>query len=838
MKLTCPRQPASPARGIALALLATTSFSIATLSAAPAYAQEAASYDIAAGPLPTVLNQFARQAHVELIYDAPLTQSATSPGLKGSFGAAEGLSRILAGTGLTYRQTGPKVFTLERAPTTEAGAVQLGPVRVEGSGDANAVSLTEQRANENPNGPGIGYVASRTTTGAKTNSPIVEIPQSISVVTRQQMNDLMPADINQALRYTVGIAPEIRGVDSHGQGGFSMSMRGFSPDFYMDGLKVDYNIDVFDAFLVDRVEVLSGPASVLYGQASPGGFVNIVSKLPTATPIHQVQFVVGSYGQFRGNLDLGGQLSNSGDLLYRLVVTGLTSGSQVDQVHTKRVSVAPALTWNIGSSTTLTVSGKYIKNFDIGPGTQFPVFGTVLPNSSGNRIPTSFYLGDRNYDHNPETSKFIGYTLEHRFSDSTFFKQNFRYGQSTDSGQRLQLQFVLFPSPDTTDLLRTGLPYSDNIKTLTLDNQIGTSIRLGTATLDLLAGLDYQRFHEYSTIGYDYSAPSIDYTDPVYGISLPVLPVSERYRTNSHLDQLGGYGQATLKWGGLRLMLGGRYDHATIDTTSLSPGDDATPSFSHTSRNKFTWRAGAVYLFENGLAPYASYTTSFQPQVGVVFDGRPYKPTLGEQYEAGLKFQPVGFNGFFTAALYHLVKQNVLSDDPQHPGFSIETGEIRARGVELSAHASLSNNLNFVATYAYTDARITKSDTISFGADGNFGPILGKRPYDVPKNSASFLADYTIKTGPLSGLGFNGGVRYIGPQYGDDTNTFHVKGYTLFDAGLRFDLASLSQALSGATLQINANNLFDKTYVGGCNGPNFCYWGERRNITGTVSYKW
>jgi iron complex outermembrane recepter protein len=220
------------------------------------------------------------------------------------------------------------------------------------------------------------------------------------------------------------------------------------------------------------------------------------------------------------------------------------------------------------------------------------------------------------------------------------------------------------------------------------------------------------------------------------------------------------------------------------------------------------------------------------PTGGADFSGSPFKPTTGQQYEVGMKYQPKNFNAFFTLALFHLTKQNVTTPDPEHDNFSVQTGEIRSRGVELEAAVSLAEGLNLKAAYTYNDVEITKANPDLDGLSAK-----GKRPKTTPDSMASAWLDYTIQGGPLTGLGLGGGVRYVSPTFADDNNTLKNSSYTLFDAALRYDLGRLTPVLKGARLAVNGNNLFNKEYTT-CFTLFDCKWGARRTVIGTLAYRW
>jgi iron complex outermembrane receptor protein len=357
---------------------------------------------------------------------------------------------------------------------------------------------------------------------------------------------------------------------------------------------------------------------------------------------------------------------------------------------------------------------------------------------------------------------------------------------------------------------------------VTLDNQLQANFDTGPLSHTALLGLDYRWDDSEFERGIG-AAPPLDVFDPNYGADISKPDVTTH--TGQKQDQVGVYLQDQIALDHWRLTLSGRHDWVDTTTENFIANTDQQQSSS-----AFSGRAGLNYVFDFGLSPYVSYARSFQPAVGTSFDGAAFKPTTGTQYEAGIKYQPTGTNLALDAAVFTLTQQNVLTADAAagHNGFSVQTGEVRSRGVELDATASLAEGLNLVAAYTYTDADVTQSN----GVDD------GKRVITVPKHQASLWLDYTISAGDFAGLGFGGGVRYFGGTYGDAANTLHIPDYTLVDAMLRYDLGEISTKLKGAKFTVNANNLFNKKYVSTCTGLTACYYGAERLVTANLSYSW
>lgn len=803
-------------RGFSTALLAST---ILVVVADPVQAQTLAqpapaassqartvSFNIPAGPLTGALIAYSSVAGVDLVYDGSLAARASSPGVSGSLTPEEGLRRLLAGTGLTYRFTAANSATLVEAPRTGGDAAVLPVLTVQGQrGDA-----------ENAWGPVSGYTATRSASATKTDTPIIETPQSISIVTRELMEAQAPSNLGAALRYAPGVSAEAFGLDTR-EGG--LRIRGFdasSSGFFRDGLTVkSSNFANFplDPYAAERIEVLRGPSSVMYGQSNPGGLVNFVSKMPTAQPLHEVQLGLGSFDRHEGRFDISEKVDEQGKLAYRLTGLARESGTQVDYVDHDRVFIAPALTWQPNDNTSLTILANYQKD-NAGWGIQFlPAAGTVLPNPNG-RIPSSRFTGEPGLDYYDLTQYAVGYMFEHSLNDVWTLRQNARYSYLQNS------QLGVFGGGFQADLRtldRYGSFGDSELDGFALDNQAQAKFATGAITHTLLLGIDYQRtvFKDRSI---DYAAGSIDVFNPTYGQALgAVTGGSDSINTQK---QIGVYAQDQLKlddrW---VLVLGGRRDSVEAELEDRFNGSSAQKD-SH----DFTGRAGLLYLADNGLAPYVSYSESFNPVADInPATGQPLEPETGRQYELGLKYQTKGRESFVGAAVFDIRRQNYVTYDPvdfdPH-----QTGEIHARGLELEAVAKLTPEIRLVGSYSWLkDFEITKS---------SYPDEVGKRDEAVPEHMASLWLDYRFQQGALTGLGFGAGLRYTGRSYGDDINSFTVPAFTLVDGAVYYDWQAFRFAL-------NASNLFDKEHIAACQTSfSHCYYGEGRKILGTATYRW
>jgi iron complex outermembrane recepter protein len=669
-----------------------------------------------------------------------------------------------------------------------------------------------------------GYVASDSTLATKTDTPLLETPQSISVITRDQLDAQAPQSINEALRYAPGVVPESQGNTSSFWNSSSLQIRGFIPSIYQDGLTDDATGNtLLDAYFYQRIEVLEGPSSVLYGQGNPAGIVNVESKRPTASSLHELQLGFGTYGRYEGNFDFSGPLQ-SPHLLYRLTGVGFTEGSQTWFIHPERLAVAPALTWIPDSRTSLSFLTNYTYNPEVGAYASVPALGSALPNPNG-KIAVGFFPGDPNFNMTKQSFIQAGDVFTRSFDHDWRIDQNFRFTGNKDHADMIWPEDL---EADNAMLDRYSFIRHTIFNSFLSDNRVAKVLQTGKIRQTFLAGVNYTHYSEHWKWG-SADDPPINVFHPVYYQQVVVPQITGFESTID--DQTGIYFQDQASLGHLRLSFGGRQDW-------LSYNDTTNGTATKQDADKFTVRTGAVYLLGDGIAPYFSYATSFQPDIGLTEAGTALPPTTGKQYEGGIKYQPAHTNVLITAAVYDLAQQNVGTPDPQNPNFTIPVGEIESKGFELQGHSTLGHRISMVASYAYTDSKYSRSNASGVALDGTVEPTQGKYQYGVPLNLASFWADYNLPFLSLNGLGVSAGSRFVGASWGDSVNSFKVPGATLFDGALHYDFPSDSGLLHGARLQINASNIGNRAYVASCYATDGCYYGSKLSIYGTMRYRW
>ena len=779
-------------------------------------------YAIPAGPLAGALTRFGRDAGVMLSFSTEQTSGLQSKGLSGSHGVQSGLRALLAGTGLeaVAQANGGYVLRNEVAPPPAPAPSANAPRDTEST--LPAVQVSAARSPETATGPVRGYVARRSAVATKTDTPIIETPQSISVVTSDQMTAQNAQSVSDALRYSAGVLAEANGPDPRADvivvRGFDTGMR----DSFRDGLR-SYAFNnqggtVFEPYGLERIEVLRGPSSILYGQGGAGGLVNLVSKRPTTEPVREVQVKVGSEGRKQLAGDFGGALTQDGEWSYRLTGLVRESGTFIDHVQDDRTYLAGALTWRPSAATSITWLADHQRN-ERGQGYQaLPRVGTLDANPNGD-IPTHRFLGEPGFDKFDQARTSIGYLLEHRVGDQLTLRQNLRH-QRMDSD--VNTIYMTGLKPDNRTVGRFGSRGEEEVTNTVLDNQAQLKWQHSLVEHTTLLGFDVQRMRNESRAEYG-AFSDLDVYAPVYGQS----PISLALGADTHqrLRQTGVYLQDQIRidktW---VATLGARRDSVRMNT------DDRFNSERTTSKDGATTsRVGLVYLAPMGWAPYISYSESFVPVAGTGFDGKPFKPETGTQREIGVRYQPSGSIFSATASLFDLTRQNVTTADLEHINFNTQRGEVNSRGFELEAKANLRQGWDLIGNYARGSVKLTRDN---YGNEGN-------QLNSVPRTIASAWVMYTAQDGALAGLGVGLGARHVGSTFSNDENTSRTPSYTLADLVVRYDLSHLGGGWEGWRAALNVSNLFDKTYVATCGYyGDGCKYGYRRNAVLTMTYDW
>lgn len=672
------------------------------------------------------------------------------------------------------------------------------------------------------------YVVEESSVGTKTQTSILETPQSVSVITRQQMDLMKPTSSSAALRYTAGATSERYG----GFGSYldMTRIRGIDADYYLDGLRMISNpgswLSQVDPWSLERVEVLRGPAAAIYGQGTGGGIVNQVSRKPQDISSHELSLQYGSFNRKQFGFDSTGAIDDDHSLLYRFTASGLDTQGQIEDSRHRRVYLAPSLTWRPSDQATWTVLATYSYEPNIPDYNSLPANLLGLNNSPYQQVDRHRNYTDGNFSDSSRHQKSLTSLFEYQLTNGWTFNSNARYMNVHSNIQRgVVYGYQLVDEQPLLKAYDELTPAKVNI--FSMDNNISGDIDVGPTRHTLLAGIDFSKGSLKSAL-YSVGPVLIDPYGPNYRPDLnPDFTASRAapWKNTQDLTRTGVYLQDQIVWDRWYLTLNGRHDWSRTDhqTNSYSPVAVRTRQ----TDEKWTGRAGLSYQFDIGLAPYVSYATSFDPLLGSGYDGKAFLPVETKQKEIGIKYHPQGSKTLLSAALFELTQTNVKTSDAEHLGFNTQAGEVRTRGIDLQATAEVIHNLNLITSYSWLDNELIRD-----------AKYKGHSLTQVPAHSAAAWLDYRFDAGTLAGLQVGSGIRYLGSSYGNPENTFKVPATSLVDMMIGYDLGQLTSELAGASLAVNVNNLTNKQYVASCTSAMYCFVGQDRTITATIDYRW
>ncbi|WP_176158112.1 TonB-dependent siderophore receptor [Burkholderia multivorans] len=721
--------------------------------------------------------------------------------------AAASVAFGAAAAGQAFAQTAPAANAQAAAPNAaSAGTLPAITVNAASEGDGT-----------------VGLVVKRSRTGTKTDTPIEEIPQTINVVTAQQIEMTGATDVNTALRYVPGFSS----YGSDNRSDWYAALRGFTPTAYVNGLQVPNTLNLaswrVDPYMIDSITVLRGPTSVLYGAGDPGAIVDVKTKLADGERVREAGVEIGNYARKQFMIDVGDKLDPDGKYAYRFVGVARDGNAVTGPNNDQRVALAPSFRWRPNADTSLTLSATYLQDWGDISSNFLPAAGTVLPNPNG-QITKDIYEGDGNFNYYRKKQWSLGYQFEHNLNSMWTFRQNTRWMHlSLDNASVFANGFV---GEDMADVSRWAGLFQMNYSRFDIDNNLEGRFGTGPFEHTLLLGFHYNR-QTATDSEWLAAAPALNLYNPVYvPVTMGVFSdpdATSRTNTYTTMNTFGLYAQDQIKWNRWTLTLGGREDWVNMRMDDRAAGTQSKADVS-----AFTGRVGLTYQAGYGLSPYISYSTSFNPIIGVsLLDGGVPKPTRGRQIEAGLRWQPPGKNLMLNAAIYQINQTNGVTPalPTQDPGGtkSVQTGEVRARGIELSATGKVTPNLSLIASYAYQDVKVVQANDAT----------LNNWPVDIPRprQMASLWADWTWHTGPLAGFGLGGGVRYQSASAGAADNSLTVSSYTLIDAAVHYDVRNWRFA-------VNATNLFNRHYISGCQSTSVCMFGNDRTVIATAKYNW
>jgi len=735
----------------------------------------------------TVTNIDAKTVRVTVVGDTALP---TVELFDDNAGLVFGVNSAATATQPSQQPQTPEAQTPAQTPQEEPAAQQDEPIELVVTGEQD------------------GYRVPNTTTGTRTDTPLRDIPQSIQVVPQQVLRDQQVTRLDDALRNVPGVNQAF----NFGPTG-SFTIRGFdavSTNSLRDGLIDPLATEVTELSSIEQVEVLKGPASVLFGLGNPGGTVNIVSKRPLSDPFYAIDATIGSYSFYRGAVDLSGPLNDSKTVLYRLNAAYRNSGSFVDFFNGESLNISPVVSVALSESTNLVLEGEYIKTRD-SYASGVPVIGSVLPNPNG-EVSRNRNFGEPT-DEFEQTITRLGYQLEHKFDDNWSLRNAFRF-TFRDYSDRLTIPSTL--DEDNETLNRTSREYDLENSNYNFTTSVVGKFATGSIQHQVLFGFDLNRLENLSPRFAEREAATINIFNPVYG--QPPEPVfSSESNDRSITNSLGIYLQDQVALAdSLKLLLGVRFDafdrkYEDFTNNIESSGSDSA----------FSPRFGIVYQPIPAISLYASYTSSFTPPNGTFFFDvdSTLEPERGTQYEVGVKAD-LSDRLSATLAFYDLTRTNVLVDDPDNQGFQIQVGEQNSQGIELNLTGEILPGWNIYAGYAYTDARITEDTTFT----------AGNRLPNSANHSFNLWTAYEIQQGELQGLGAGIGLFFVGDRAGDLDNSYDVPSYVRTDAAIFYNQDKFRVAL-------NFKNLFDVDYFESALNSNRVYYGQPFTVQGTISWR-
>ncbi|WP_104036952.1 TonB-dependent siderophore receptor [Vibrio jasicida] len=732
-------------------------------------------------------------------------------------------------------------------PASMAIAMVLATPQVLAQEDENLVVIGLQE--DSAVGPDFSYLGAKSRTATKMDLAINETPRAVSVVTREQMDDRASISVSDALQYTPSIQTNYFGEDNKQDWFIIRGFKQANSGLYQDGTRL-YSSGFYswqiDPFALERVEVLRGAASVLYGQNPPGGVINLVSKRPQFDGgSGQVSLEYGSEDRKQISLDVNSEVNEK--LAVRVQGLARKNGTRVDGVEAERFLIAPSLTYKFTDMSEITLLTSYQKD-DSGPYLQFlPVEGTLKPNKNG-KISDSLAIGNTDWETFEREQLSLGYEFSHRFNDTTSFVQSTRYSQMEVNLRQMYsyvyaadvpgLGPLLDPLNERKSILRAATTEDGSSDAFNIDNRLIHNMKWGSVEHNLMVGIDYQMV---SIDGKDFASdplvadgdsilttpigmlpdPRFDVFNPSYSdnvwlldsTTLQPLTDADKQRTKVDNEQLGIYLQDHMlindKWA---VLLGARYDNTSNEVHNVTTG-----SRTKVDNEEWTLSLGTAYITNSGFTPYFSYSQYFDPIIQQDSAGKPAKPESGDQFEVGVKYQPRSFDGYFNVAAYQATKENLARI---YLNELTQIGKVENKGLELEAVANVTPSLTLLGNIAYVDSEIKEDVNTSW---------VGNTPSQVANTVSSAWAHYRFLEGTFDGLAFGLGARYTGESYGDNTETLKVPGYFLMDA-------TVSYRIGDYKLQVAAKNLADKEYVATCDG--FCWYGDRRNVIANLTYDW
>ena len=677
--------------------------------------------------------------------------------------------------------------------------------------ELQATNVTATADLESAQGPVQGYHATRSASATRTDTAIHETPQSISVVSKDVVEDLGATRLQDALDYAGGVG---RANNFGGQGLTTFTVRGFTTgEFYRNGFPINRGYPTMpDANTLERLEVLRGPATMLYGRGDPGGTFNVVSKQPLAERTVTLGSQLNDQGMKRGTLDASGPLDEEGRLAYRLNVVGEGGDTFRDHVETERYGVTPVITWQATDDTKVTFEGDFMRNnhpLDRGL--------TRFPNQRGTPSRDTFW-GDKDAGKLHNDNNMAQLRFEHMLNDNWTLGGGFQWLDGSLKGNAIEANGPGSLGADGRTLQRNfnyrKLEWTDK------DYQLNLTGHFSTGGFDhtLLTGIEYEDYDYKSIIQRSSAAAGtypIDIFDPVYGQPRPALtrtPTHDKENLKTYAAFVQDQVALTER---LKVLAGARFERFEHDYQNY------VGKSWQAADNAVTPRVGVIYDLTDTVAVYADAARSFKPNTGASREGGGFAPEKGKSYEMGIKWEALDRQLSVDAAIYQIEKKNVLTTDPVDNTFSVAAGQVRSRGFDLNVAGNLTPEWRVIGGYAYVDAEVTRDNTLRSGT----------RLMNIPRNSFSLLNVYEFQDGALKGLGLGAGGKYVDQRAGQTANTaFSMDAYTVVD------LLGYYKVNERVRLNLDVKNLFNREYEEGAFGNIYAYPGAPRTVQVGIAY--
>ncbi|TWH76623.1 iron complex outermembrane receptor protein [Azomonas agilis] len=648
------------------------------------------------------------------------------------------------------------------------------------------------------------YRVLRSRSATKTDTDLRDIPQSISAIPIKVLEDLNVHRVEKALDFAGGAS---RQNDFGGLTMYEYSIRGLTTsEFYRDGFSVNRGyMNTPDTANIERVDVLKGPASSLYGRGDPGGTVNLVSKKPKAERFTRINLSAGRWDQYRSALDFNTPLDDEAKMLFRLNASAEDKQSFRNYRSGERQLFAPSFSWELRPNTRLLVQSEIVRNrqtFDR---------GVIAPGGHLSHVSRSAFFGEPNDGKISNNNETLQAELEHDLNQDWTLRLASHYKQGRMQGYSTEASSL---SADYQTLNREqrhrDYEWQDAITQLELRGTLHT----GGIEHTLLFGTEVERYAKEERMLRSRPTHTLSVYEPIYGTPHPTFstgPTGRSTHTNELVYSRAFNFQDQLKLTErLQALVGARYEHYEHRLNNQVKSTRAKQT-----QEEVTPRVGLLYQLTPELGVFANASRSFKPNTGMDKNGGTFEPEKGRGYETGIKLDLFDHRLSMTLAAFHIIKRNVLTTDPTDTSYQMTAGKVRSKGMDFQFSGQITDDWRIIGAYAYISAEIREDNTLE----------KGTRLLNIPQNSGSLMAIYTLPDGPWRGLELGGHVNYVGRRSGNTVDTFELPSYTTLD------LISRIPVTQQINLGLNFNNLFDKRFYERSYSNLWVMPGEPRNLS-------